>query len=183
MKPTTTLVLAFFAIAGCWAFVIFNSAISSLPFNPLTKSKVESMRYSVILPQGWAFFTRSPREDQYYAYKMTDGVLNPILYTNSSYKNAFGFSRGVRVRGVEMGGLMEQLKDKSWIECPDGILGECIAKSDSIKTIPVNNKAQHPTFCGEVWLERKPIVPWAWSKAETPVNMPSEFIKIQISCN
>ena len=183
MEQKHILTLTFVTVALFWAVIIFNSAVSALPFNPLSGSKVEAIKYSLVLPQGWAFFTRSPREDQYYAYKMKGGELKSILHTNSSYKNAFGLTRNVRKRGVEMGGLIEQLTHKTWLKCPDGVLKDCITTNDSIATIQLINTAHHPTYCGEVWLERKPIVPWAWSRAENPVNMPSEFIKINVSCN
>jgi antimicrobial peptide system SdpA family protein len=183
MKQINVLLLTFIAVILFWGFIAFNSAVSALPYNPFTGSKMRAIRYSVILPQGWAFFTRSPREEQYYAYQMEGGHLKPMIYPNSSYQNAFGFSRGVRVRGVELGGLIEQLKNREWQKCPDGVLSECISMTDSLPAMKAFNSAHYPSYCGEIWLERKPLVPWAWSRVEKPVNMPSEFIKINVSCN
>jgi antimicrobial peptide system SdpA family protein len=182
MKHKHILPITFILVASFWGIITFGSAVSALPFNPLSGSKVEAMKYSLVLPQGWAFFTRNPREEHYYLYKMQDGELQSMLHTNSSYKNAFGFTREVRRRGVEMGGIIGRLNHKTWFKCPDGILQDCITQNDSIETIRSMNLAHHPAYCGELWLEKKPIVPWAWSRSEKPVNMPSEYLKINVSC-
>lgn len=182
MKSKDILTATFVFVALLWGTAIFNSAVSALPFNPLTGSKIDAMEYNVLLPQGWAFFTRNPREEQYYVYKEEGKKLVPLLYTNSSYKNAFGFTRKVRIRGVEMGGLVSQLEQMEWLKCEDGILSECVIENQDYEAIILANNANHPTFCGNLWIEKKPLVPWAWSRAEQAVNMPSEFIKINVSC-
>ena len=57
--PTLLFTLFVFSI------IIAQVVITNMPYNPLRKGNFETS-VAAVLPQGWAFFTRSPREPQLY---------------------------------------------------------------------------------------------------------------------
>ena len=98
---------------------VFAAFIS---FNPQTPSLTNSLIIQNLVPQGWGFFTRSPRERLHQIYKLEHADNNiiskaPIAISNSSIKNFFGLSRKARRIHLEMMRLMAYAGDDStW--CP-----------------------------------------------------------------
>lgn len=70
-----------------------------------------------ILPQGWGFFTRNPREAilEIYEIKKNDNGMVKILTKNTSWKNWFGLSRNNRFIGYEMSKLIGHIPKEAWI--------------------------------------------------------------------
>lgn len=101
---TLILTLSFFTA------ILSQVVITNMPYNPLRQGTVENS-VATLLPQGWAFFTRSPREPQIYLFEEIDGKVVKKSYPNASMESAFGFTRKVRSKGIELGHLMKELKN------------------------------------------------------------------------
>ena len=167
-------------IASVWAFVLFSVLKVMTPYNPLSATKESKANLVAFFPQGWAFFTRNPREANTFMYKVENGQLTPAIETNASISNWFGIRKETRVKGVEMGALLGRLDKKPWTECPEGI--NSFEQVDSLESVRIINGAPKPHFCGEYLLETREPVPWAWAKIMDKVKMPSNIIKINALC-
>jgi antimicrobial peptide system SdpA family protein len=133
------------------------------------------------LPEGWAFFTRNPREDRYIVYRLATGGswIDTNLGPHNRPRNAFGLNRKSRAQGVEIGLLLVSIHDDEWLAC---------RKSPAIclATTPVSKDFKDispiPTLCGEIGVVMQPPVPWAWSSLPRPVTMPSKVVRVRVHC-
>src|SRR5699024_11032114 len=118
-----------------------------------------------LAPQGWAFFTRSPREEALRVYPVRDGALGEhVQPANAEPSNAFGFDRGSRSQGTEIGLLNAAVPASAWVACEGdraGCLGEAltVAGAGDLPTIP--NEALVATVCGPTVFSSE--VPGAWA--------------------
>lgn len=154
---------------------------SQMPTNALELPGEGQLRPAlrVLLPQGWAFFTRSPREERYYTYrKEVDGWSVASLGPHSEAGNLFGLDRRSRAQGVELGLLHGVIPGGAWHKCAEHPL-RCL---DGVTPISVSNRSPAPTLCGEIGIALQEPVPWAWSSARAELTMPSRVVRLEISC-
>ncbi len=171
----------FVAFLAVWGLLLCKVAISSMPYNPLSGGKMSRSNFSILIPQGWAFFTKNPREPMMLLYKKEGGEYKIATEPNASMYNLFGASRIGRAKGIEMGALSSQVTDKLWHDCNEG-LEACSSMIDTLKAIPVINQAYKAKLCGEFILVSKEPVPWAWGASFSTIHMPSQTIKINSIC-
>lgn len=132
-------------------------------------------------PQGWGFFTKDPQDELVHVMRRTEGewqLADPE--PSGSPSHLFGFRRELRARGVEVGLLTQALgRADQWHECKG-------APSSCVDALPlaavVQNPSPSPFYCGELVVYRQEPVPWAWSKANRPVVMPSFLARIEVQC-
>ena len=164
-----------------WVALIYGIAVASIPYNPLSMPRIITMNLQTIIPQGWAFFTRSPREEMNYYYRIEEDALVLQPYQNANWKTALGTSRMGRVKSMELAALNSMVQPEDWYHCDKGI-----AVCDDWKTLPrvaLRNGFRHPQICGELILEKKEIVPWAWSKDIHQDQVPSKIVKLFVVCS
>ena len=100
-------------IAGIGIFI--HVLLSSLPFNPTSINLPAKRLITGIAPQGWAFFTRNPREAQVILYKVVNGDhLEPVAQRHTERHNFFGLRRGSTKILLELQFIKEQLADHSF---------------------------------------------------------------------
>jgi len=64
------------------------------------------------MPQGWAFFTRSPRESQIQLLKiLPDGKLDKVNHYHAHYSNAFGTNRKTTMLLTQLSTVYKQIPD------------------------------------------------------------------------
>jgi len=134
-------------------------------------------------PQGWAFFTRDPREAVDRAYRPGPPLV-PLLYANTSPRNLFGFGRGARTLNVELAALLHELPAAAWQPC-DAPLQRCVeagAWAGTGGSVAIVNRATEPRICGDVVVERQPPVPWAWGRSIDETHMPSKVARLEVRC-
>jgi len=131
-------------------------------------------------PQGWAFFTRDPREAVDRAYR-PGAPLVPLLYANSSPRNLLGLGRGARTLNVELAALLHELPASAWQSC-DAPLERCV-EARAGGRVAIVNRFPEPRICGDVVVERQPPVPWAWGRAIDETHMPSKVARLDVRCD
>ena len=155
--------------------MVFNASMVNTVLTPNGNS---SKLITNFLPQGWNFFTRDPRLPKYFIYTKKNGLfINEIIPCNS-VKNA-GFNRISRKKGGELISIMEQLKNKKWIESYGNI--SSINNSDIIFCevyVVKKNKFIENFATGTYYIEKIEHIPWLWSKVVNDSKPPSQFIKI-----
>ena len=159
---------------------IFYVSVSE---NPVRLKNHFNFKMFSFIPQGWAFFTRSPREAQIILYEMQkDGNITKYPQKHSSYKNLFGLDRKASKVIAEIQGLKLKLHDSLFINSKWRFQivhgGEFPQKIEEIQ-----NEIHDPILCGEYLLVFQKPVPWAWSRSIKTIEMPAKIIRLKILCD
>lgn len=176
--------LTLIALGLFWACAFVSIVYPQLPPNATSTPLADQMRMLMlqVAPQGWAFFTRSPREPRVLAWGKGSAGWTPVTQgPHSEARNAFGFNRASRAQGVETGVLLEQVPNEAWRDCPDGNVGVCLARlTPRIKT---RNPGPTTTLCGEVTLVQQEPLPWAWFDPDAETTpMPAQVLPLDVTC-
>src|SRR6266849_1616457 len=128
MSEVRLLQLAKLILAVGWASVIVFIAVSTIPDSPLSASLRHRVSVVAVMPEGWAFFTRNPREAFTQAYKRAaDGTWERIGEPNFSKRHWFGLDRTGRLITNELGALLSGIASERWTEC-SGPVGQCMER-------------------------------------------------------
>ncbi|SEU34443.1 SdpA family antimicrobial peptide system protein [Stigmatella erecta] len=166
-----------------WSTVAAYALHAALPYNPIQLPFADRFDIRLVLPEGWAFFTRDPRDDRMLPYvRGADAQWSMASHTpNFQPRNFFGIDRAGRAQGVEMGLLMEAAREAERQGCEEAPVA-CLERAPVARK--VSNTSPHPTLCGEVGFVFQRAVPWAWShsRREKKIIMPSKVLRLDIEC-
>lgn len=167
--------LTLIAIAIFWVTLTLITLLSFVPFNPLSTSYKTKVQTLSLIPQGWGFFTRNPREPQISAYTRIGKKWVLQTFPNATY--ALGASRKMRVQSGELEMILRPVDDKSWKDDLGSI--ETLISSNMIT---LYNPRNQPLMCGEYLVVSKAPIPWAWSRAQTMTQYPYRYLHIYVIC-
>src|SRR5262249_24867031 len=165
-----------------WATLIVCVALGSIANSPLHPSFRQRVSVLAIMPEGWAFFTRNPREAVTRVYKKAAG-LNWLLISepNFSKRHLYGFHCAGRLITNELGNLLSGLAPERWTECK-GPVGECMDRR-LLEPIVIHKQPRVlKELCGEIVVQVTEPLPWAWARRRTQEEMPSKWIKLDVNC-
>lgn len=129
-----------------------------------------------VLPQGWGFFTRSPRDENLTIYKKNEeGELERLDNKNFTFGNFYGLSRADRIKHLQLGPLLAKANDSLWTKCENNDFVNCTSGLNQIKSI---NEFNQPLLKGEIFVVRQKLVPWAWSKNK--LKSPAKIISLYV---
>lgn len=170
-------------LIAAWSTLAIHAVHAVLPNNPIKLPLAEVFDIRLILPEGWAFFTRDPRDPEAVVYlRGEDGQwrISPDV-PRFHLSNAFGLDRYIRAHGVEMGLVMEEAQKAVRSDC-EKEPQECLEKATAALT--VNNPSPRPQLCGQVGIVLRKPVPWAWSRShqQKPISMPSKVLRLEVQC-
>lgn len=132
-----------------------------------------------LAPQGWAFFTKSPRGESIRLFERTPaGVSDASSYPLSDPQNWFGLDRLPRAQGTEYGTLLASQPDDHWTDCTD--FDACT--DPSIPSHPVDNPVPSPTYCGDVYAIGYGTTPWAWRHFGYDPRQPERTVRMSVTC-
>jgi len=165
-KPPVVNKLAAFTLSMLMALlIVFLTTINTF-YSPLFFSK--KLSEENMLPQGWGFFSKNPRDVvvSVYDYNTKANLLIP----RSSYKYFFGLSRKQGKLAMEIGALAGEIADSLWVKDFEANyeLGEFVHKKSIFK-----NKL----LCDTIVLANKERKPWAWHSYQN-LKYPEFFVKI-----
>lgn len=168
------------ALCLCWCTIAAYSASTVMADTAIELPGVHSPLVNSLAPQGWAFFTRDPREPQMHVLELRDEQWLPLPgFRVSSRENSFGTSRRARKLGVEYGMLFNAVTKDQWRDCKDDV-SDCLDVID--ETIELDTPSPAPAICGDIALVSQPAVPWAWARSAKPISMPSRIAKLRVTC-
>ena len=173
---------------GAWAGALVFAAmacislLSALPTTAVTPDAVNRVRPSVqqVMPQGWAFFTRSMNQPDVSAY--SGDLDHQITTTNSDYRNALGISREQRADGPELADLARAVPDAAWVDCAAYVADIRGCAANRHNAVPLSNAVGHPSTCGSVALVKSAPVPWAWAAEHSRGRRVSQIAWIEVHC-
>jgi antimicrobial peptide system SdpA family protein len=173
--------IAFILLLISWVCILTLVTAVHIPYNPFTPSTSIKRTIMAIFPQGWSFFTKSPREEIFYVYTYDENDscrLTELDLNNSSKKNLFGIKRYARTSSAEIAYLVKKIPTEYWIRTKSGINS---INTDSLKPVFILNNTNSRLLCAnEIIIEKKEPIPWAWSKSNP--TRKSDLIKLLVYC-
>ncbi|MFJ1430763.1 SdpA family antimicrobial peptide system protein [Capnocytophaga canimorsus] len=139
----------FFILFFIYFVFLCNIDKNSIVISPDIKRGVNKL-----LPQGWGFFTKDPRDDVYQLFKYDlNGDFEKITIKNNSIENLIGFSRKSRKISSELSILLSKIPDSLWTEHSQ--VGEDFFEIRQKELITILSE-------GKYLVEKKRTIPWAW---------------------
>ncbi len=137
------------------------------------------------MPQGWGFFTKSPREEQIVIYKYDDNInrYKLISQRHTSPQNLFGINRRASKIFQEFNMSIENYKYKiPYLDTVFNYQNTYHIENFNFKKILVKNPVQDPILCGNYVIVYQKTIPWAWSRKIKSSKYPCKFLKIKFEC-
>ncbi len=169
--------------AAVWLALVVHVALGSLPHNPLTPPLLQRTAMLALVPEGWAFFTRNPREAQLLVYTVgSAGCWQRFGLENGLPRYCFGIQRGARLFSMGLHSLLRRVPVRSWSPC----LGNVNLCAERLRLTPLELS---PTNAAELKLgtqrnyliQVRDVVPWAWSRRVAPEQMPSRIVWLRLT--
>jgi hypothetical protein len=126
-----------------------------------------------LIPQGWSFFTRSPREDLVEIAILNDEIQDYIYYDlRSRSKSYYGLDRINRYIAYEISMILEGLKFKYK---SDNIFNDPKYRDSTL--VITNNKLKYlPKSTYKLTLRK--VKPWAWASFDYEIEISNIIVKI-----
>ncbi|WP_157579243.1 SdpA family antimicrobial peptide system protein [Spirosoma montaniterrae] len=179
MKATR---ITFVGISLLWAGLAFFSLLTYVKDTPVRFSYEFQHNLRTLFPQGWAFFTKSPRDENIQLYRWENNRL--ILVDGqrqATFANLMGFRRSSRAMSVEYAYLLYNVPTTKWTRCETD--PEAYIRSHKLTEVRVENNTPRPYLSGTYYLIQRGIVPWAWSSQTNRITLPSSILKLTVICN
>jgi antimicrobial peptide system SdpA family protein len=167
-----------FAIAVCF-LLVFYVFTSALPESTIGISRINKIRITSIIPEGWAFFTKNPQSEDAIIYEVKDSSINKIILPSGDVSNLFGLNRRSRLQSQELGNLLTTISEDSWVYI-QGSLTDSISLIKRTVLIDLINPSKYPYFRGVYVVQKIVPIPWAWYKSFDLTKRPSKFIVINV---
>lgn len=139
---------------------------------------LETVRF---VPEGWAFFTKTPRTPELIVYRpgTSGGVWHKAGQGTYSEDSFIGFSRNPRAEGVELGLLVHAVPQRAWQWC-SRVPANCLLSMNAPAAI--RDREKSPRLCGRLALVQQERVPWAYRNSSKEQDMPSLIALLDVSC-
>jgi antimicrobial peptide system SdpA family protein len=159
-----------FTCAICISLLTFLFVFYRTFYSPVISSK-NNLVLNNILPQGWSFFTKSPRDIR--VEVLDASTKQKILIKNSSLNYCFGLQRIPSRICIEVADLVKSIPDSLW----NTSSGEVdLSKGDFIQ---VKSHFSSPLIKSQIIVINEDRLPWAWAKFQSKINLPFEYVKIE----
>lgn len=161
-----------------WSVPFAYGLAASLPYSSIELPNEDGVPFSRLFRQGWAMFTRDPREPTLHVYKESDGAWVETTHRSvASVRTAAGFDRTLRSQGIEIARALASVPEGSWVEC-GGPLSDCLNLQVPVAILL---KDPHPTLCGKTAVTRYPPVKWSfWRYGEDrPQNVSAVVLDVR----
>jgi antimicrobial peptide system SdpA family protein len=152
-----------------------------MPSSPLSVTFDARTQYFLLSPQGWSFFTRSPREEVLRAYTLTESGLKRATFTHADARNWFGLRKAARGEFRELGVLVTSVRPQAWQPCNTSVAA-CVESTKQLDFVRLENTTWVQNYCGRIVVERRQPLPWAWAKFRHKTAMPGHIIALSIHC-
>jgi antimicrobial peptide system SdpA family protein len=160
-------------------FVIYvlHAALPATPFELPARESKSTVR--AVMPQGWAFFTKSPRSQDpvVYQHETTGLWRNITAGPLAKPTDLMGLDRMARAQGTELAILLAAVPVEAWRDCSRDPV-DCLSEMRTVGAI--HNESNHHTVCGEAGFVIQEKLPWAWRHA--PTTMPSKVLRVRVTC-
>ncbi len=131
------------------------------------------------IPEGWAFFTRNPKEEDYIPYVYKNKKLSKIeRYPIFSEENSWGFDRGYKAISMEVAATLKKVNQQDWNKKNNYNLTEIKDSIYNVKIIKTTFK--YPVLLDTICVIAIEPIPWAWNSISSQQDYPCKYIYIKI---
>lgn len=154
----------FFGTLFLMFLVVYTIFLAAVPETTVEINAVQRVRLIDIAPEGWAFFTRNPKEENAMLYRLD--VKKGLVKASDiagAFKNFMGLDRHERLMWKEFSGFSRYIKPENYVR----INGDIYSNKTMIDTMiayKVPNDAKYPLLSGTYIIKQAMPVPWAWAK-------------------
>ncbi|UFH55074.1 SdpA family antimicrobial peptide system protein [Spirosoma sp. KNUC1025] len=171
----------FVGICLLWIGFAFLALLTYTKDNPIRFSYEFQQNIRTLFPQGWAFFTKSPRDENLQLYRFVNNRLELVDgQRQATFANLMGFRRAARAMSVEYAYLLYDVPADKWKRSE--IAPEAYIRSHNLPEVTVINKTPSPLLDGTYYLVQQGLVPWAWSSQADKITLPSSILKLSVVC-
>lgn len=173
--------ITFLGISLLWIGVAFFTLLTYSKDNPIRFSYEFQQNVRTLFPQGWAFFTKSPRDENLQLYRFANNRLELVEgQRQATLANLMGFKRSARAMSVEYAYLLYDVPADKWTRCETD--PEAYIRSHKLPTVTVDNHTPRPYLSGTYYLIQQSLVPWAWASQTRQIILPSSILKLSVVC-
>lgn len=168
-----------FFVCAVLAYSIFAVSPHSTFHPPGMDAVKESLSRAV--PQGWAFFTKSPRDPFLLVFAKGDaGAYRELLQLpTTKAENYFGISRFGRGQPVELANIVNRVASQSWNKCGPAT-NSCL--DGPVGDIKVRNEKPDPSLCGSIKVVEVVPVPWAYRHLTDARFQAQKVVSLEATC-
>ena len=183
MLKTMRIIFVLLGVVCFWSFVWFLVLCSYLTNSVMHAKTKKFQLVGNALPQGWAFFTRSPRETQTFFYKIdANNASTYYAVNNAQLSNFWGLKRTSSRIMYESADIFKDIKEQDFTDCRSNLTGN---KALPIPCVPTSNKdvfvrLRNPVLNGEYVLILQPPIPWSWSKDRNRIGLFSKAVRVTV---
>lgn len=170
-----------FALMVLWSAAILLVLASTINDSPIRTSLHMRLNVLAVAPEGWAFFTRNPREPVILVHKRGTAGWQRLDTANFTASNLFGLRRGSRLVMSELAQLLRGVPQDRWVLCRAPV-STCLTAWEIPRTVVRKKTSVAPELCGETLLQIQEPVPWAWRGSASRLYMPSKLLQLQVTC-
>jgi antimicrobial peptide system SdpA family protein len=181
-KKIILLVTIFLLVTFIFNYIL----IVSIPENPI------KIRYSFfsdkeikgLTPQGWAFFTKSPRLEEVYLYKIDtiSKKIENIILKNVQSSQFFGIKRENRLISSKITTIANDIDKNLWFNYSGNSQDFLKNEENYMRLNRISINIIQPSICGLYCVVMKKPIPWSWSTLKNKINMESKLILINFKC-
>lgn len=160
----------------CWLLLSIIVFFSSIDEQLVVSNKLKK-QINTIFPEGWGFFTKSPRDQMLDVYRINNDSLEYISMSTHSKRSLFGLSRSPRIIGYESSMMINEIPIEKW---KNDISANFL---NHIKdTAFIIKRKEHFKYFkeGEYLFNIYRQIPYAWSNNNQERNNPIRIVKIGI---
>jgi antimicrobial peptide system SdpA family protein len=176
MKEHLLIAFCRITLTSFWLYFILYVYIGNIKDNPLRFTLTAKKNLIGIVPEGWGFFTRNPREARTAIYVKNKESWEKQSLNNFQYSSIWGLDRKCRTIEMELNVIKKQVFENDWIECSEK--EDLQSKQLYIKSIHVKNSIPAGSISGEIILEKYEVAPWAW--ANDVKKLSSRIVKLYV---
>ncbi len=165
LKHKILAILLSFSLSSIVLFVmVSNTFYTPLFHNP-------NLSISEIIPQGWGFFTKNPRDVVVQVYDYSTG--ESLIHPHSSPFYLFGLSRLPSRLIMEIGAVAPNIEDSLWVKDYQNTNeykeGSFVSKKPLFK---------YPMLNDSIVITNQERTAWAWHKYKAKLSYPKNYVKI-----
>lgn len=167
MAPTVAVAAGYVVLLVLAATVSLAATLPSTIMWERTQLPFARFELNTVAGQDFAFFTRSPEDEQIVAYRLSaDGGIgeNLMVTPQGTAANAFGLSRTQRAQGPELANLVRPIRLDQWADCRGLDRDACVAVVQRRPRLLLHNTSPIPTVCGGVALSVERTTKWAYRR-------------------
>ena len=136
----------------------------------------------MLIPQGWAFFTKNPRDPQVFIYQVDtiDDSIKLENLRNTQLKYLFGIDRSNRKISSKLSKILQGVDSEFFYTSKKSV--EDSIKNDYCSIFKVKVSVKKPILCGLYCLQIKKPKPWSWLRIDTNIITESSIILLNLKC-